>query len=249
MEEGHAIVDAAISAFGRVDVLINNAGILRDVSFKNMTDADWDIIQAVHVRGAYKTTQAAWTHFRKQRFGRIILTSSAAGLYGNFGQCNYSAAKSAMIGFGETLGKEGMKYNIYTNILAPLAATRMTSTVMSPELLDLLNSEWVVPLVAVLTHKTCNENGAIFEVGGGHVSKLRWERSSGAILRCDETMTPGAILKRWEEVNDFSRPEYPTTAADLVSVLRYSQSLPPNQSEVDVRFDGRVAIVTGGGAG
>ncbi|RMJ09301.1 Peroxisomal hydratase-dehydrogenase-epimerase [Fusarium kuroshium] len=132
VEDGAQIIQTAIRAFGRIDILINNAGILRDVSFKNMTDQDWDLVNAVHVRGAYKTTHAAWPYFKKQQYGRVIMTSSAAGLYGNFGQCNYSAAKSAMIGFGETLTKEGAKYNILTNIIAPVAASRMTATVMPP---------------------------------------------------------------------------------------------------------------------
>ncbi|KAG5655216.1 hypothetical protein KAF25_001969 [Fusarium avenaceum] len=250
VEDGAAIVQTAISTFGRIDILINNAGILRDVSFKNMTDADWDSVQAVHVRGAYKTTQAAWIHFRKQKFGRVILTSSAAGLYGNFGQCNYAAAKSAMIGFGETLAKEGQKYDIRTNIIAPVAASRMTATIMPPELLEHLTPEWVVPLVAVLVHKSnTSENGSIFEVGAGHVSKVRWERSKGAILGCDETLTPGAVLGKWHEINDFTNPDYPTTTADLVGLLKRSQNLPPNTQAEDIRFDGKVAVVTGGGAG
>ncbi|KAJ0153813.1 4-hydroxyacetophenone monooxygenase [Fusarium oxysporum f. sp. albedinis] len=250
VEDGAAIVQTAISSFGRIDILINNAGILRDVSFKNMADADWDSVQAVHMRGVYKTTQAAWIHFRKQKFGRVILTSSAAGLYGNFGQCNYAAAKSGMIGLGETLAKEGLKYNILTNIIAPVAASRMTATVMPPDLLQHLTPEWVVPLVAVLSHQSnTSENGSIFEVGTGHVSKIRWERSKGAILRCDETLTPGAVLGKWDEINDFTNPDYPTTTANLVELLKHAQNLPPNRQQDEVRFDGRVAVVTGGGAG
>lgn len=239
-----------MSVFGRVDILINNAGILRDVSFKNMTDSDWDAVYSVHVRGAYKTTHAAWPHFRKQKYGRIIMTSSAAGLYGNFGQCNYSAAKSAMIGFGETLAKEGAKYNIRTNILAPVAASRMTATVMPRDLLRHLKPEWVVPLVAVLVHSRNDfENGSIFEVGGGHVSKLRWERANGALLKCDSTLTPGSILEAWAGVEDFSNAEHPNTASDMVAKLNASQKLPPSNSGKDVRLDGKVAVVTGGGAG
>ncbi|KAF5023791.1 hypothetical protein F66182_4147 [Fusarium sp. NRRL 66182] len=250
VENGAAIVQTAISTFGRIDILVNNAGILRDVSFKNMTDADWDSVQAVHMRGVYKTTQAAWIYFRKQKFGRIILTSSAAGLYGNFGQCNYAAAKSGMVGLGETLAKEGAKYDIRTNIIAPAAASRMTATVMAPELLQHLAPEWVVPLVAVLTHKSNTfENGSIFEVGAGHLSKIRWERSKGAVLRCDETLTPGAVLGKWDEINNFTDPDYPHTTADLVGLLKRSQSLPPNRQAEDIRFDGQVAVVTGGGAG
>ncbi|KAI1017944.1 hypothetical protein LB504_003819 [Fusarium proliferatum] len=250
VEDGAAIIQTAISSFGRIDILINNAGILRDVSFKNMTDADWDSVQNIHVRGVYKTTQAAWIHFRRQRFGRVILTSSAAGLYGNFGQCNYAAAKSGLIGLGETLAKEGQKYNILTNVVAPVAASRMTATVMPPDLLQHLTPEWVVPLVAILAHHSnTSENGSIFEVGAGHVSKIRWERSKGSILKCDETLTPGAVLGKWDQINNFATPDYPSTTANLVELLKHSQKLPPNTQQEEVRFDGRVAIVTGGGAG
>ncbi|KAJ2972897.1 hypothetical protein NQ176_g6895 [Zarea fungicola] len=112
VEFGDKIVETAIQAFGRVDILINNAGILRDTSFKNLKDEDWDLIMKVHVYGAYKVTRAAWPYFRKQKYGRVINTASAAGLYGNFGQTNYSAAKLALVGFTETLAKEGYKYNI-----------------------------------------------------------------------------------------------------------------------------------------
>ncbi|KAF4468055.1 peroxisomal multifunctional beta-oxidation [Fusarium albosuccineum] len=250
VEQGDRIIDTALNEFGRVDVLINNAGILRDVSFKNMTDQEWDAIYSVHVRGAYKTTRAAWPHFRKQKYGRVILTSSAAGIYGNFGQCNYSAAKSAMIGFGESLAKEGIKYNIRTNIIAPVAASRMTATVMPPDLLEHLTPDWVVPLVAVLAHpKNDFENGSIFEVGGGHLSRLRWERAKGALLKCDDTLSPGAVLAAWAGVEDFSTPEHPSTASDMVTKLKEAQLQPPNHPGQEIRFDGRVAVVTGGGAG
>ncbi len=118
--DGEKIIETAIKNYGRIDVLLNNAGILRDVSFKNMKDQDWDLIMAVHVKGSYKCARAAWPYFRKQKYGRVINTASAAGLFGSFGQCNYSAAKLAMVGFTETLAKEGAKYNIHANVIAPI---------------------------------------------------------------------------------------------------------------------------------
>ncbi|CAD6500417.1 BgTH12-07594 [Blumeria graminis f. sp. triticale] len=249
VEHGDKIIDTAIKSFGRVDILINNAGILRDVSFKNMTDKDWDLIISVHVKGSYKCTRAAWPYFRKQNFGRVINTASAAGLFGSFGQCNYSAAKLAMVGFTETLAKEGAKYNIRANVIAPIAASRMTQTVMPSEILESLKPDWVVPLVGVLSHSNCQENGSIFEVGGGHVAKLRWERSKGLLLKPDETYTPGAILKNWDQIKDFKNPDHPTGLADFMGLLENSMKLPPNDPGELLSLSGRVALVTGGGAG
>lgn len=250
VENGDKIIETAIKEFGRIDILINNAGILRDISFKNMKDEDWDLIFKVHVKGSYKTARAAWPYFRKQKFGRVINTASAAGLFGNFGQANYSAAKLGMVGFTETLAKEGLKYNIISNVIAPIAASRMTETVMPPDLLALMKPEWVVPLVAVLVHKNnTSETGSIFEVGGGHVAKLRWERSSGLLLKADESYTPGAIIKKWDQVTDFSNPQYPTGPNDFLALLEESLKLGPNDPGEKVDFKGRVALVTGGGAG
>lgn len=229
---------------------MNNAGILRDISFKNMKDQDWDLINTVHIKGAYKCARAAWTHFRKQKYGRIINTASAAGLFGSFGQCNYSAAKLAQVGFTETLAKEGRKYNILCNVIAPIAASRMTATVMPPEVLEVLKPEWIIPLVAVLVHSSnTNTTGRIFEAGGGHIAQLRWERAKGLLLKANESYTPGAILKGWKGVIDFSEPEYADGVADMMGKLEESMKMGDNDRGEDIRFDGKVAVVTGGGAG
>ena len=250
VENGDKIIETAIENFGRIDVLLNNAGILRDTSFKNMKDGDWDLIIKVHVKGAYKCARAAWPYFRKQKYGRIINTASAAGLFGSFGQCNYSAAKLSQVGFTETLAKEGLKYNILCNVIAPIAASRMTATVMPPDVLENLKPDWVVSLVAVLVHSSNrSETGSIFEVGGGHVAKLRWERAKGALLKCDDTLTPGAILKKWKNVNDFSEPEYPTGVADFMGLLKKSMKMGSNDKGESLDFSGKVAVITGAGAG
>ncbi|SMR53045.1 unnamed protein product [Zymoseptoria tritici ST99CH_1E4] len=247
---GDRIIKTAIDSFGRIDVLINNAGILRDISFKNMKDQDWDLIMKVHVEGAYKCAKAAWPYFRKQKYGRLISTASAAGLFGSFGQTNYSAAKLALVGFTETLAKEGLKYNILCNTIAPIAASRMTATVMPKEVLDNLRPDWVVPIVAVLTHKSnTTETGGIFEAGAGHVAKLRWERSKGALLRADDTFTPGALLAKWSDIEDFTDPQHPTGPNDFMELLERAQKLPPNPKAQELDFKGKVAVVTGGGAG
>ncbi|TGZ82576.1 NAD(P)-binding protein [Ascodesmis nigricans] len=250
VEYGEKIIETAVKAFGSVHILINNAGILRDISFKNMKDADWDLITKVHIEGSYKCAKAAWPIFRKQKYGRIINTASAAGLFGSFGQTNYSAAKLAMVGFTETLAKEGAKYNIVSNVIAPIAASRMTETVMPPELLAALKPDFVVPLVGYLVsdaNKT--ENGAIFEVGGGHVAKLRWERSSGALLKCDDSLTASAVLARWAEATDFKNPQYPEGPNDFLGLLEQAKNLPRNAQGPEVSFKDKVVLVTGAGAG
>ncbi|KAH7017600.1 hypothetical protein EDB80DRAFT_705403 [Ilyonectria destructans] len=249
VENGERIIDTAIKAFGRIDVLINNAGILRDVSFKNIKDEDWDLIIKVHVKGSYKCAKAAWPHFRKQKYGRVINTASAAGLFGSFGQTNYSAAKLALVGFTETLAKEGAKYNILCNVVAPIAASRMTETIMPPDVLKALQPDWVVPLVAVLVHKSNTDTGSIFEAGGGHMAKLRWERSNGLLLKADDSYTPGAVLKQWSKVTDFSNPQYPTGPNDFLTLLEDSMKMSPSDRGETLDFTGRVALVTGGGAG
>lgn len=227
VEHGERIVNTAMQAFGRIDVLLNNASILRDVSFKNIKDDDWDLVVKVHVKGSYKCARAVWPHFRKQKYGRVINMASAAGLFGSFGQTNYSAAKLAMVGFTETLAKEGAKYNILCNVIAPIAASCMTETVMPPDVLANLKPDWVVPLVAVLVHKSnMTETGGIFEVSGGHAAKLRWERSGGLLLKADDTYTPGAI-KRWDKVVDFSSPQYPSGPNDFLTLLEESMKMGP----------------------
>lgn len=247
--DGEKIIETAINAFGRIDILINNAGILRDISFKNMKDQDWDLIIAVHVKGAYKCARAAWPHFRKQKSGRVINTTSAAGLFGSFGQTNYSAGKLALVGFTETLAKEGAKYNIMVNVIAPIAASRMTETVMPPDLLANLGPEWVVPLVAVLVHKDSTESGSIFEVGAGHHAKLRWERAEGALLKADASYTAGALLANWDAVQNFKNPEHPTGPADFMGLLEKSMKLSSSPKAQDPDFTGKVVLITGAGAG
>jgi len=125
----------------------------------------------------------------------------------------------------------------------------MTQTVMPPDVLDKLKPDWVVPLVAVLVHKDSDENGSIFEVGGGHVAKLRWERASGLLLKADDSYTPGAILKKWDQIGNFKDAEYPSGPADFMGLLEKSMKLGPSDKGETLDFKGRVALVTGGGAG
>lgn len=166
------------------------------------------------------------------------------------GADEFVAAKLSQVGFTETLAKEGYKYNILCNTIAPIAASRMTSTVMPPDVLDNLKPEWIVPLVAVLVHPSNKtETGSIFEVGGGHMAKLRWERANGLLLRADETLSPGAILDQWDKVKDYSKPQHPQGAANFMELLQSAQKLPPNRSNEKLDFRGKVVLVTGAGGG
>jgi 3-hydroxyacyl-CoA dehydrogenase/3a,7a,12a-trihydroxy-5b-cholest-24-enoyl-CoA hydratase len=215
--DGDKIVQTAMDSFGRIDIVINNAGILRDTSFAKMSEEDWDLIYQVHVKGSYKVAAAAWPHMREQKYGRMIMTASAAGIYGNFGQANYSMAKLGLTGFANTLALEGKGRNILTNTIAPLAGSRLTETVLPEELINALKPEYVSPLVAWLCHEDCEENGSLFEVGGGFFGKLRWERSAGKMFRLGREITPDSIKKSWKEVTDFT---VSTNPVDIASSMQ-----------------------------
>merc|ERR1712046_132200 len=218
VEDGDKIIETAIENFGRVDILINNAGILRDVSFAKMKDQDWDLISAVHLRGVYKCTQAAWPHMVKNKFGRIINITSAAGVYGNFGQVNYSTAKSGILGFTKSCAMEGTKRGILSNAICPVAASRMTETVMPKDLLEKLKPEAVVPMVVFLCHKDSDITGEVIEAGGGWFAKVRIERAKGAFI--DGSITPENVQQHWNQIADFSKDsEHPQYMAQSVGAM------------------------------
>ena len=252
--DGAKIVDTAIKAFGRVDIVVNNAGILRDVSFHKLTDKDWNLLNQVHLRGSYAVTKAAWPvcysllyfflfhphlsflspsislalspthitpplplshsqqHMRKNGYGRVIFVTSAAGIYGNFGQSHYSAVKMALLGFSNTLAKEGSRKNIVVNTIAPVAGSRMTETVMPPDMVNALRPDFVSPLVMYLTHDTNKSTGGVYELGAGWVSKLRWERSKGGFFPLSDKFTIESIRDNLDTINDFTDSSFPTTA-------------------------------------
>src|SRR6185312_7107537 len=219
VEDGTKIVQSALDAFGRIDIVVNNAGILRDTSFAKMSDQDWDLIYRVHVLGSYRVTHAAWAHMRDAGYGRIIMTASAAGIYGNFGQANYSMAKLGLHGFAQTLAIEGKKRGVQVNTIATIAGSRMTETVLPPDLVAALKPEFVSPLVAYLCHESCEEAGSLFEIGGGYVGKLRWERTEGALFRLSRTMTPENVRDKWSAIVDFGKASHPTNVTESMQPI------------------------------
>ncbi|NXW84758.1 DHB4 enzyme, partial [Alopecoenas beccarii] len=245
VEDGEKLVKTALEAFGRIDIVINNAGILRDRSFVRISDEDWDIIHRIHLRGSFLVTRAAWNHMKNQKFGRIIMTSSAAGIYGNFGQANYSAAKLGLLGLSNTIAIEGRKYNIHCNTIAPTAGSRLTQTVMPQDLVDAFKPEYVAPLVVWLCHESCAENGSLFEVGAGWIGKLRWERSLGAIVRGkNQPMTPEAVRDKWEKVCDFENASKPGSIQESISVLNDALSQIESQGDVSMNSTSSASVVS-----
>jgi 3-hydroxyacyl-CoA dehydrogenase/3a,7a,12a-trihydroxy-5b-cholest-24-enoyl-CoA hydratase len=219
VEDGDKIVQTALDTWKRVDVVVNNAGILRDTSFKKLTDEDWDLIYRVHVRGGYKVTKAAWDHMLEAGYGRVIFTASAAGIYGNFGQANYAMAKLGLVGLSNTLAIEGKKKNVLVNTIAPIAGSRLTETVLPKNITDALRPEYVSPLVAWLAHEGCDETGGLFEVGGGLFTKLRWERTEGKLFKLGRAITPEQVKQSWGAITDFAKATHPTNITESMGPI------------------------------
>jgi NAD(P)-dependent dehydrogenase (short-subunit alcohol dehydrogenase family) len=196
------IIQTALDAFGQVDIIVNNAGILRDVSFTKMEDAQWDAVLKVHLYGSYNVTKAAWPHFREQSYGRVVMTTSTSGIYGNFGQTNYGAAKLGMVGMMNTLVFEGAKYNIKVNAIAPVAATRMTEDIMPDEMLSALDPAFVSPAVVHMAGEEFDESGLVILAGGGQYARIAYFQSPGVNL--PEVPGVDELAERWAELTDMS---------------------------------------------
>ncbi len=211
---GAAIVQSAIDAFGRVDIVINNAGILRDKAFHNMTPDLFDAVIDVHLRGAYNVTQPAWKHMREQGYGRVISTASGAGIFGNFGQANYGAAKMGLIGFTRVLAVEGAKFNIKANAIAPVAMTRMTEGILGP-IGDKFAPELVSPLVAYLAHESCEPTGRVFSVAGGRVAEVFIAEGQGYV---NPAMTPEDVAANLDAISNRDDYVIPTQMNDEIGL-------------------------------
>jgi NAD(P)-dependent dehydrogenase (short-subunit alcohol dehydrogenase family) len=205
IEGGQGIVKTAVDAFGKVDIVINNAGILRDKSFLKMEPELWDLVVAVHLRGAYCVTQPAFSLMKEQNFGRVVLTTSGAGLYGNFGQTNYAAAKMGLIGLMNALKIEGAKYNIKVNTIAPVAASRLTEDVMPPEFFAKLKPEFITPLVTYLASEDNQDSGYIFNCGMGWYSRSAIVMGNGALIGDgSRDIKAEEIRDNWKKITDLS---------------------------------------------
>jgi NAD(P)-dependent dehydrogenase (short-subunit alcohol dehydrogenase family)/acyl dehydratase/putative sterol carrier protein len=225
-EGGERIVQTAVDTYGRLDILINNAGILRDKSFVKTDPQDWNAVMAVHLDGAYYVTRPAFVQMRNQKYGRIIFTTSAAGLYGNFGQTNYSAAKMGLIGLMSTLRLEGEKHGIKTNAIAPIAKTRLTDDVLPADLGEKLKPELVAPLALVLSSDRCPSSGAIYGAGMAHYFRVGIVTGGTVKLaESSEDPTPENVAGSIEKIINIVSPvEYGSATEALGEMLQALQT-------------------------
>ena len=201
VEDGARIAETAMDAFGRVDVLVNNAGVLRNASFQKMTEEEWELVYRVHLLGTMRVTKAVWPHMREARFGRIVMTTSNAGYFGSLGAANYAAAKAGTIAFAQTLALEGATRDVKVNAVAPMAGSRLTAQIWPEKVMERFVPGLVAPAVTWLCHERSTATGRVFEIGGGWLSEVRWEQNEGVLF--DGAFTVEDVAARWEEVGDF----------------------------------------------
>jgi NAD(P)-dependent dehydrogenase (short-subunit alcohol dehydrogenase family) len=214
-EGGESIVEAAMQAFGRIDVLVNNAGILRDKAFHKMESDMIDAVIDVHLKGTLFVSQPAFRIMRAAGYGRIVSTSSASGLFGNFGQANYGAAKAGVAGLTKVLALEGAAYGVRANAIAPIAATRMTQGILGT-LAERVAPESVSPVVAYLAHAECAVNGQIYSVAGGRVAKIFLAETAGVVL---DDVSAEAVRDQLAGIEDQSKYHEPGSLDAATTIL------------------------------
>ncbi len=202
------IIQTALDEFGAIHGIVSNAGILRDGTFHKMTADAFDAVLKVHLYGGYNVVRAAWPHFREQGYGRVVVATSTSGLFGNFGQANYGAAKLGLVGLINTLAQEGAKYNIKANAIAPLAATRMTEDILPAETLQRLNPEFVAPVVAFLCTEEVPDTASVFIAGGGRVQRVALFQNEGVQFATPPTVED--IADNWAKIDDLGTAEFAT---------------------------------------
>ena len=216
VEGGENIVKAAVEKFGKVDILVNNAGIVRDKTFNKMDEPTWDAVMNVHLKGAFCVTQPAFINMRENNYGRIVMTTSSSGMYGNFGQSNYAAAKLGLLGLVNVLKLEGGKYNIKSNLIGPTAATRFTEDVFPPELFAKMKPDFVAPAVLYLCSEDCTDSGMIINAAAGYYSRSAIVTGPGAILSDGVKIpTPEDIKDNWKKITSLDNPEYYYQSMDM----------------------------------
>lgn len=218
-EGGANIIKTAVDNFGKVDILINNAGNVRDKSFAKMDLKDFTSLMDVHLMGAVYCTKAAWPMMIENRFGRIVMTTSAAGLFGTHGHTNYSSAKISLVGFMNALKQEGTSKNVLVNSVAPMALTRMTEEVMSPKLAPKMKPEYVTALMGWLCSDECTLAGEIIEAGMGYYSKVQIVEAPGYIFKGDEVPTPEQIRDSWGKISDMTGAQPYPGADDVIRAV------------------------------
>jgi NAD(P)-dependent dehydrogenase (short-subunit alcohol dehydrogenase family) len=201
-EGAENIIKTALEVFGAIHGVVSNAGILRDGTFHKMTNEAWDSVLKVHLYGGYNVIRAAWPHFREQSYGRIVVATSTSGLFGNFGQANYSAAKLGLVGLINTLSQEGAKYNIKANAVAPIAATRMTEDILPPEVFKKLTPEYVAPVVAYLCSEEVPDSASVFIVGGGKVQRAALFQNEGVTF--EQVPSFDDVAAQWSTIDDMA---------------------------------------------
>lgn len=218
MKGGENIVRAAINAFGKVDILINNAGFVRDRAFVNMDEDSWDAVINVHLKGAYCVSRPAFKNMKQHGYGRIVMTSSGAGLFGNYGQSNYSAAKMALVGLTNVLKLEGQKYDIKVNAVLPNAATRMSEGAMPQEAFEKLKVEYVAPAVLYLCSRQCRDSGICINAFGGYVSRSAVFTGDGVA----DMFTPEQVMEKWETIMQMENPRFHDSITEMVADILHS---------------------------